>query len=182
MKKYGVVVDGKAYRVEVGQLRTGRPASFKVNGTSRRVELPGEFKHGQPFTIRVDDRSYEVEVGGIEEGAPFPVKVDRVVLRVELSPRPAGKPSQLLEPYQPRYGRKAAEEVEEGTIAAPMTGKVLAVKVKEGEAVKTGSVVCILEAMKMENEIKSPRGGQVRRVKVAEGMTVNKGDPLVIVS
>lgn len=69
-----------------------------------------------------------------------------------------------------------------GTIAALMTGKVLAVKVKEGEAVKTGSVVCILEAMKMENEIKSPTGGQVRRVKVAEGMTVNKGDPLVIVS
>jgi len=62
-----------------------------------------------------------------------------------------------------------------------MTGKIVSVKVKEGEEVKEGQVVCILEAMKMENEISAPKSGKVKEIRVSEGTAVNEGDILLII-
>jgi biotin carboxyl carrier protein len=62
-----------------------------------------------------------------------------------------------------------------------MTGKILSVKVKKGEQVKLGQVICILEAMKMENEITAPKAGTVREVHVSEGSSVSEGEPLFVV-
>ncbi|RLI27190.1 MAG: hypothetical protein DRO52_00850 [Candidatus Hecatellales archaeon] len=64
-------------------------------------------------------------------------------------------------------------------IRSPLSGKVLSVKVKVGEAVKKGQVLLIIDAMKMENEIISPSDGTVKSVKVSEGSTVNSGDLLI---
>jgi len=180
LRRYSVVVDGTTYSIEVGQLRKGHPMFFNVNNNMRRVELPSKLMHVGPFTIKVDDRSYSVELQKVEETSPFPVKVNEVVLTVELRPLTLKKARQTIQPHE-TYDRKAAEEKDEGGVAAPMTGRILAVKVKEGEAVTPDSVLCVLEAMKMENEIKSPRAGVVQQVKVVEGMTVNKGDSLVII-
>lgn len=60
-----------------------------------------------------------------------------------------------------------------------MPGTILDVKVKAGDAVKAGQVLCVLEAMKMENEIPAPRDGKVAGVAVAKGASVNAGDILV---
>ncbi|HZX46742.1 MAG TPA: biotin/lipoyl-containing protein, partial [Clostridia bacterium] len=65
------------------------------------------------------------------------------------------------------------------TITAPMPGTVLDVKVKEGQSVKQGDVLVILEAMKMENEIFAPADGTVASVNVSAGASVNAGDVLV---
>ncbi len=67
----------------------------------------------------------------------------------------------------------------EGVVTAPMPGKILRVLVKEGEQVKTGQGLLILEAMKMENEIPAPKDGVVKKILVKEGDTVNTGDPLI---
>ena len=63
-----------------------------------------------------------------------------------------------------------------------MPGTILDVKVKAGDAVKTGQTLCVLEAMKMENEIPAPHDGTVAQVTVNKGATVNAGDPLVILA
>ncbi len=63
-------------------------------------------------------------------------------------------------------------------IAAPMPGKILAVKANVGQAVKKGDVVMILEAMKMENEITAPEDGTVASINVAVGDSVESGDTL----
>ena len=63
-----------------------------------------------------------------------------------------------------------------------MPGTILDVKVKAGDAVKTGQTLCVLEAMKMENEIPAPRDGTIAQVSVNKGATVNAGDPLVILA
>lgn len=63
-------------------------------------------------------------------------------------------------------------------IAAPMPGKILAVKVNAGQAVKRGDVIMILEAMKMENEITAPADGTVAGINVAVGDSVESGDTL----
>ena len=60
-----------------------------------------------------------------------------------------------------------------------MPGTILDIKVKEGEAVKKGQVLMILEAMKMENEILASDDGKVKGIYVQKGASVNTGDPLV---
>lgn len=62
-----------------------------------------------------------------------------------------------------------------------MAGKIVSVNVQKGDAVNVGDTVCILEAMKMENEITAPKAGAVEEVHVAEGTPVNEGDLLVLI-
>ena len=66
------------------------------------------------------------------------------------------------------------------TVSAPMPGKVLSVNVKAGDAVKSGDVLLILEAMKMQNEIMAPADGTVSDVRVSAGQTVATGDVMVV--
>ena len=66
-------------------------------------------------------------------------------------------------------------------IAAPMPGTILKVNVQQGQAVKPGDVLCVLEAMKMENEIKAVKAGTIAQVVTARGATVNTGDALVVI-
>ncbi|WP_297477815.1 pyruvate/oxaloacetate carboxyltransferase [Thermococcus sp.] len=67
----------------------------------------------------------------------------------------------------------------EGVVTSPMPGKILRILVKEGEQVKTGQGLVVLEAMKMENEIPVPKDGVVKRILVKEGDTVDTGQPLI---
>jgi glutaconyl-CoA/methylmalonyl-CoA decarboxylase subunit gamma len=71
-------------------------------------------------------------------------------------------------------GRKA-----DGRIKPPMPGKVVEVKVKEGQAVAEGDVLCVLEAMKMQNDLKSPMAGTVRKVHVSDGSNVEAATVLI---
>lgn len=66
-------------------------------------------------------------------------------------------------------------------VNAPMPGNILKVNVTAGQAVKAGEVLCILEAMKMENEIMAPKDGTVTQVLVSKGSTVDTGAPLVVI-
>ena len=65
------------------------------------------------------------------------------------------------------------------TVTAPMPGNILKVNVTAGQAVKAGQVLCVLEAMKMENEIMAPCDGKVAQVLVSKGATVDTDAPLV---
>ncbi len=66
-------------------------------------------------------------------------------------------------------------------VQAPMPGKILAIKVVAGDVIKSGSVLIILEAMKMENDIMAPVDGTVKSVNVSVGDSVNTGDILVVI-
>ena len=77
----------------------------------------------------------------------------------------------------PKAAPKAAGAT---TVSAPMPGKVLSVNVKAGDAVKSGDVLLILEAMKMQNEIMAPADGTVSDVRVSAGQTVATGDVMIV--
>ena len=66
-------------------------------------------------------------------------------------------------------------------VNAPMPGNILKVNVTAGQAVKSGDVLCVLEAMKMENEIMAPKDGTVTQVLVSKGSNVDTGAPLVVI-
>ena len=82
------------------------------------------------------------------------------------------------EAYAPAPAAVAAGEV----VASPMPGNILSVNVSQGQAVKSGDILVILEAMKMENEILAPRDGTVAQVVVTKGATVDTGAPLVVLA
>jgi len=67
------------------------------------------------------------------------------------------------------------------TIEVPITGKIIEVKVKEGDEVKEGDVLCLLESMKMENPILAPVDGTVTKVEIAADQTVKPGDVIAVI-
>ena len=84
-------------------------------------------------------------------------------------------------PPRRRRGETRRASASGGVVAAPMQGTIVRVLVKEGQEVATDEPVCILEAMKMESEVRSQKAGTVSEVRVEAGQTVRSGEPLILV-
>ncbi len=122
------------------------------------------------YSVTVNGVVYDVTVEEID-GAPAPVPAPA-------APAPAPVPAAKPAPAAPKAPVAAG-----GTaVNAPMPGSVLDVKVKAGDKVEKGSVLCVLEAMKMENEIVAPCAGTIASVNVAKGDAVQSGDALITIA
>lgn len=178
------MVEGKKFRLEVSRKNEKR---FEVKIDKKELVeavVEGSLDRGEPFKLDLGNKTYNVELSKISRSKPFQVKVNDYQFTVEFK-RPM---FQLMtraaaETATPtaRKTSTTVSAVPEGSVVAPMTGRIVSVKVKEGESVKRGDVVCVLEAMKMENEILAPRDGIVREVHVSEGSTVSEGDVLLVI-
>lgn len=125
------------------------------------------------FLINVNGTSYDVEVEEIREGVAAPAPAPRAAApAAPAAPKAAPAPA-------PKAAAKAAVPEGATTVNAPMPGTILSIKVAPGEAVKKGTVLLILEAMKMENEIMAAADGTVAAVAVSTGETVSTGQLLV---
>jgi biotin carboxyl carrier protein len=183
MPEYEVFIDDKPKKVEV--TKTGQSSfSIRVDGKARSVEfVTSEPNLQEPFTLKVDDKNYHVELPKIDRGKEFSVKVEEATFKAEVKV-PARKASlTAFEPTAATPIKRAAanRQAVEGGITAPMTGKIVRVKVKKGDEVKAGQVLCVIEAMKMENEIIAPKAGAVKEVYVSDGSSVSEGDPLLMI-
>lgn len=124
------------------------------------------------FIINVNGNSYEVEVeevGGTASSAPA----------ASAAPKAAPTPKAAS---APKAAPAAAPPAGATNVTAPMPGNLVSVKVSVGDSVNEGDVLCILEAMKMENEIMAPKGGKVVAVSVTAGASVNTGDTLISIA
>ena len=111
-------------------------------------------------------RNYRVNVNGTEyEGAVEEISASEVKAAPKAAPDA---------PAAPKTVSAGAGE----KITAPMPGNILSVNVSAGQTVKSGEVLMILEAMKMENEIMAPKAGKVTSVTVSKGASVATGDVL----
>ena len=129
------------------------------------------------FRVVVGGNEYEVGIEEITEGAaPHPAAAPKpAAAPATKAAAPAAKPAKPKQTAPPQGG--AAE----GTIIAAMPGTIIDVKVNQGDSVKRGDTVLILEAMKMENEIKSPIDGIVSSIEVTKGASVNAGMTLMVI-
>ncbi len=124
------------------------------------------------FTVEVNGKRFQVDLE--ERGAP-PINVGDVDADGGSQPqRPRGGSSS-------DSGGGSATAAEGQEVAAEMQGTILEVNVEEGDEVEAGDVLCVLEAMKMENDIVAERGGTVNDVAVSEGESVDMGDLLFVI-
>ena len=127
------------------------------------------------YKVTLNGRTYEVEV---EAGKAMLLAEYEAVAPAPVAAAPVAAPAAA-----PAAAAPAAPVVTGAgeTVAAPMPGNILKVNVANGQAVKEGDVLVVLEAMKMENEIMAPKNGTVTQVLVQKGSTVDTGAPLVVI-
>lgn len=164
-----------------------------------RAELAGQKfavtlqREGEKISAEVEGRQYDLEVHESGAGTYLFLHKARVFsFRVEGRPE-SGKtinvvvgtthyPVTLVDPKRLRGASSVGAHADEAArIVAPMPGKVVRLLVAVGEKVAAGAGIVVVEAMKMQNELKSPKAGVVVALNAEVGVTVNSGDVLAIV-
>jgi biotin carboxyl carrier protein len=150
-REFTLTLDGTAYKVVVDG------NSILVNGQPFVVGLAGErvLVDGTSYDVKLEANATQAVVGGIAYS-----------LSVEGLEADAGKAA-------PQAGRLVVASA--GAVTAIMPGKIIRLLVATGDQVAEGDVVCILEAMKMENELKAPKAGTVKMLHAQPGQDVERG-------
>ncbi|NLA85522.1 MAG: biotin/lipoyl-binding protein [Clostridiales bacterium] len=136
------------------------------------------------FKININGNSYEVEVEELEVDyssvqtsviakPPIQQTTDQPSAASTASVKPTASSELAVKPSPTPIGHVGSIQVK-----APMPGNILDIRVKEGDMIKKGQVVMILEAMKMENEIMPPQDGNIASINISVGAVVNSGDLL----
>lgn len=153
------------------------------------IELPVELtRDGAGWKIAVSDVAMNADALEIAPGI-FSILLNGQSHEIRLAPNPDGSLTVQNGPHEfraevadPRAwrGRKHGAVEAEGRqqIVAPMPGKVIRLLVKPGDKVEAGQGLLVVEAMKMQNEVKSPKTGTVEKLQAKEGQAVNAGDVL----
>lgn len=135
------------------------------------------------YKITVNGKEYEVQVEDMNtsssyKAAPSLGADSKPAPKTQAAPAAAAAAAAPKVPAAP----KAAAPAGSGSVVAPLPGTILSIAVKEGDAVKPGQILLILEAMKMENEIVAAKAGTVTNIATNVGVAVNTGDLLVEIS
>ena len=161
----------------------------------RTVELdraPATEEAPASWVCRLDGRSVDADVAEVAAGT-YSILLDGQSFEVRVCAGAAGGlvvqageeefPVEIVDPRAWRGKHSHAVEAEgRQQVVAPMPGKVVRVLVAQGDTVEAGQGLVVVEAMKMQNEIRSPKSGKVERLNVREGQPVNAGEVLAVVA
>ena len=161
---YDIAIDGKSYRLDLNQAE-GR-WSCRVDG--RDVAVDAVLARPNVLSLRIGNTVYEV-------------KCERVPGEVHIWVGSRRFSAEVRDPRSLRGRVGAADDQGPKKLSAPMPGKVVRVILHPGDEVEAGTGVLVVEAMKMQNEVKSPKKGTIQKILVSEGTAVNAGDVLAIV-
>jgi biotin carboxyl carrier protein len=163
--------------------------SSSSEGKTRIIELE---RDGDLWQVTLDGRPVAVDAVEIAPNT-LSILLDGQSFEINVTPSPDGKLKLqtgsrefIAEVIDPRAwsGRRHGSVEAEGRqqVVAPMPGKVVRLLIREGDRVEAGQGLVVVEAMKMQNEIRSPKSGTVERVLTKEGQPVNAGDVLCVVA
>jgi biotin carboxyl carrier protein len=161
---YEVSINDTSYRLEL-ELVEGR-WSCRLDG--RAIEVDAVLARPDVLSLRIGNKAHEV-------------KCERVAGDLHLWVGSARFAAVVRDPRSLRGRSRTADDHGPRKLTAPMPGKIVRVLVSEGAAVEAGAGVLVVEAMKMQNEIKSPKKGTIQKILVGTGAAVNAGDVLAIV-
>jgi biotin carboxyl carrier protein len=162
---YDVLIDGKNYRLELN--RVENRWDCRLDG--KEVDIDAVMPRRDVLSILVNGQAYEI-------------KREQTATDLHLWVGPVRHEVVLRDPRS-FVSRRASADGNQGPrkLIAPMPGKIVRVLVREGDDVEAGQGLIVVEAMKMQNEIKSPKKGSVRKLVAATGANVNAGDVLAVV-
>jgi biotin carboxyl carrier protein len=119
------------------------------------------------FIVKVNNQQFEVELEEVRN------------VNNTNSVKPSSE--KVVKPSSNGNGSAAGVSAKGESVVAPMPGNIIKINVNKGDTVKHGQVLLVLEAMKMENEIKAHADGKVADIKVEQGQCINAGDVLVVI-
>lgn len=161
---YDIVIDARHFRLELDQGDHGW--SCRIDG--RPIEIDAVLVRPNVLSLCVGNKVHEVKAERV--GGEVHLWVGSVRFAAEVSdPRSLRSRARSLDDHGPRK------------LTAPMPGKVVRVLLSPGAEVEAGAGILVVEAMKMQNEVKSPKKGTIQKILVSEGTAVNAGDVLAIV-
>ncbi len=165
--QYHATIDGIEHDLAIEELADA--GVFEVNLGGKKIKADLRQAGPTSFSIIVGTRSFDLDV--IRQGDDFVISSRAGVTRL------------TMEDARRRLMRSRGSREVSGKVQmrAMMPGRVLSVAVKPGDQVEAQQGVLVIEAMKMENELKSPKAGKVIEVKVAAGQTVEKGELLIVI-
>jgi biotin carboxyl carrier protein len=161
------ILGEQRYNVEIEETDK---SVYRVSVDGHEFLVDGKKTGRTNYSLIVDNRSFEIEVD--HQGDEYRVLVDGRNYHVN-----------LVDERRVRVGAGSAGGGVQGRqmVSVPMPGKVIAILVSEGDLVEKGQGLVIVEAMKMENEVRSPIAGTVKEIRVKQGDTVEGGTVLVVV-
>jgi len=177
--RYLARVGERELGIEVERRDRGR-YTVRLDGTRLEVERHGD---GAPIVLSLDCRTREVVVVRVGGAGPGGADRRRGVAGETSYDVTIGGRHYSVRLVDPLRRAAAAALVQEGPVEvrAIMPGRIAAVLAREGQEVKAGQGVVVVEAMKMENELPAPRDGRVTRIRVRPGETVEAGTALFTV-
>lgn len=156
----------------------------ELSGEKHEIELT---RDGERISARVDDREYELEASEVEPNV-YLFKYNNQIFEIYVAPNGIvnlGNHQLEISVTDPKRLRSsgASQARADGIaeIKTAMPGKLVRVLTEVGAEIKQGDGVLVVEAMKMQNEMKAPKDGVVKEIRFAEGATVNAGDILAII-
>jgi biotin carboxyl carrier protein len=161
---YDIAIDGKSHRLEL--IRADGRWSCRLDGHD--VEVDAVLARPDVLSLRIGNQAYEVKCERVAGDMHLWVGSERFAAEVR-DPRSLRGRVRVMDDHGPKK------------LTAPMPGKIVRVLASEGAAVEAGAGVLVVEAMKMQNELKSPKKGTIQKILVSEGTAVNAGDVLAIV-
>jgi biotin carboxyl carrier protein len=165
--KFEVRIDSRAYTVEL----TRSADRWQISLDGKAVDADAIEIAPNIFSILLNGKSHEIRITPTPAG-PLTLQTAHHEFTAE-----------VIDPRAWRGRRQGALEAEgRQQILAPMPGKIVRVLVQLGEKVEAGQGLLVVEAMKMQNEIRSPKSGIVERLLVKEGQPVNAGEVLCVVA
>jgi biotin carboxyl carrier protein len=164
--RYIATLEGGQHEVEMEEIAESR---LRVTLGGQHYDIDVERIGDSSFSILVGNRSFDLDV--VHEGEELVVSARGALTRVAL----------IDKARRSFRGGMREQAVGRAELKAMMPGRVVSVMVKAGDEVAFQQGVVVVEAMKMENELKAPKAGKVTEIKVNPGQTVEKGDTLLVI-
>jgi biotin carboxyl carrier protein len=161
---YEIVIDGQCYRLDLS--RSEGRWSCRLNG--REIEVDAVLARPNVLSLRLGNQASEVKCERVGGDTHIWVGSQRFLAEVR-------------DPRSLRSRTRAADDRGPQKLTAPMPGKVVRILLPQGTTVEAGAGVLVVEAMKMQNEVKSPKKGTIQKILVTEGAAVIAGEVLAIV-
>lgn len=175
--KFIAMMDGKQHIIEA-QRDEGDTDVFNMTLDGRPYKIDACRMPSQIVHVLMDNKSYDIDLERIAK------KSDTLDGRVHVRVRGRVMRFEILDERRLKMKEAQGFRFDVGgvvSIDSPMPGKVIKILAKEGEEVKEGQGIVVVEAMKMENELKTPKAGKVKEIRVKEGDAVESGARLALI-